>query len=83
MAVVDNTKFENFLNLCFHQSDVGVQAEWHYFATSHGKEPPDGIKVTIKREATRASLQHPYHDQILMPQRLFEFIRSNLHGVNA
>ena len=50
---------------------------------SHGKGPSDGIGGTIKREATKASLQRPYHDQILTPQKLFKFIRSNLHGINA
>jgi len=54
-----------------------------FFATSHGKGPSDGIGGTTKREATRASLQRSYHDQILTPNKLFEFIRSNLHGINA
>ena len=74
---------KNFINLCFHQKDFGVLAEWHFFATSHGKGPSDGIGGTIKREATKASLQRPYREQILTPLKLFEFIRSNLHGINA
>ena len=41
-----------------------VLAEWHVFATSHGKWLSDGIGGTI-------------------PNTLFEFIRSNMHGTNA
>ena len=28
---------KNFINLCLHEADVGVPAEWHFSATSHGK----------------------------------------------
>ena len=37
---------KNFLNLCYHEEDFGVKAEWHFFATSHGKSPCDGIAWT-------------------------------------
>ena len=74
---------KNFLNLCLHEDDFGVRAEWHFFATSHGKGPSDGIGGTIKREAARASLQRPSKDQILTPWQLFQFVQANLKGVNA
>jgi len=48
---------KNFLNLCHHKVDFGVDAEWHFFATSHGKGPCDGLGGTVKRLAARASLQ--------------------------
>ena len=63
---------KNFLNLCYHESGFGVQAEWHFYATSHGKEPCDGIGGTVKRLAARASLQRPYCSQIITPNLLFE-----------
>lgn len=34
---------KNFINLCYHRDDFHVSAEWHFFATSHGKRPCDGI----------------------------------------
>ena len=74
---------KNFLNLCLHEEDFGVPAEWHFFATSHGKGPSDGIGGTIKREATKASLQRPYQDQILSPLQLFTFVQSSLPGIKA
>ena len=54
-----------------------------FFATSHGKGPSDGIGGTIKWEAIRASLQRPYHDKLSIPNKLFEFIRLNLHSINS
>ena len=72
-----------FLNLCLHEEDFDIAAEWHFFATSHGKGPSDGIGGTIKREATKASLQRPYKDQILTALDLFHFVESSLNGINA
>ena len=48
--------------------------------TSHGKGPSE---VTIKREATRASLLRPYKDQILSPIALFEYVDASLEGITA
>ena len=32
-----------FLNLCHQKADFAVDAEWHFFATSHGKGPCDNL----------------------------------------
>ena len=58
---------KNFINLCYHLEDFGVPAEWHFFATSHGKGPCDGVGGTVKRQAAKASLQRVYTDQITTP----------------
>ncbi|KAJ8030181.1 hypothetical protein HOLleu_26513 [Holothuria leucospilota] len=50
---------------CKQWADCGLAAEWNSFATSHGKSVCDGIGGTVKRLVTKASLQHPYSDQIL------------------
>ena len=47
---------KNFLNLCLHEDDFGVFAEWHFSATAHGKGACDGVGGTVKRLAARASL---------------------------
>lgn len=68
----------NFSNLAHHFEDFGIQAEWHFFATSHGKSPCDGVGGTLKRLATQASLQKPISDQITSPQKLYQWaIREN------
>ena len=46
-----------FINLCHHELDYGIPAEWHFFATSHGKGPCDGVGGTLKRMVSRASLE--------------------------
>ena len=69
---------KNFLNLCHHLSDFGIPAEWHFFATSHGKGACDGLGGTVKRLAARASLQRPYEDQIVTPLQLYEWATVNI-----
>ena len=49
--------YKNLTNLIFHDRDFDLQAEWHFFATSHGKNACDGVGGTIKRLAARGSLQ--------------------------
>ena len=39
---------KNFLNLCNHKDDFGVEAEWHLSATSYGKGACDGLGGTVK-----------------------------------
>ena len=65
--------FKNFLNLCHHKNDFGLDANWSFFATSHGKSPCDGIGGTVKRQITRASLQRPSCDQIVSFEAVKEF----------
>lgn len=70
--------FKNFLNLCYHKEDFGMEADWTFFATSHGKSPCDGIGGTVKRLTARASLQRPLGDQILSTDAMFEFCKGQL-----
>ena len=48
---------KNFINLCHHEADFGVPAEWHFSATSHGKGACDGVGGTVKRLAARATIR--------------------------
>jgi hypothetical protein len=50
---------KNFINLCYHKDDLGMDAEWHFFAVSHGKGAYDGIRGTITRLEKKTSLQNP------------------------
>ena len=36
------------LNLCHHQQDFNMDAEWIFFATSHGKSPCNGVGAFVK-----------------------------------
>ena len=53
--------FKNFVNWCNHKADFGIDAGWHFFATSHGKGPCDGLGGTVKWLAAKANLQQPYN----------------------
>eukprot|EP00731_Ephydatia_muelleri_P028588 Em0020g232a len=48
---------KNFNNLCHRIDNL---AEWHFFATLHGKTAGDGAAGTFKRLAAKSSLQRPY-----------------------
>ena len=69
---------KNFINLCHHEAEFGVPAEWHFSATSHGKGACDGVGGTVKRLAARVSLQRPYDQQIMTPRQLFDWAAENV-----
>jgi len=71
---------KNFVNLCNHKADFGIEAEWHFSATSHGKGPSDGVGGTVKRLAARASLQRPYDHQLMTPFQLFQWAHESVPG---
>ena len=74
-------KFKNFINLCKHKEDFGLDALWSFFATSHGKSPCDGIGGTVKRKIARTSLQRPVSDQILTFKAVEQFCNESLQGI--
>lgn len=65
--------FKNFVNIYYHKEDFKIAAEWHYFATAHGKGPCDGIGGTLKRIASRVSLQRQIDNQITTALELYEW----------
>ncbi|CAH0552550.1 unnamed protein product [Brassicogethes aeneus] len=65
--------YKNFVNLYYHKEDFGINAEWHFFASYHGKGPCDGVGGTLKRGAARASLQLPFDKQISNPRELYQW----------
>ena len=73
---------KNFINLCHHAEDFNVLAEWHFFATSHGKTAADSVAGTLKRMAAKASLQRPNEDQILNAKKLYEFASNEIAGMS-
>lgn len=45
------------MNLCLHEKDFQLKAQWSFFETSHGKTECDGIGGTVIRLARKESLQ--------------------------
>lgn len=72
---------KNFSNLCHHVHDFGIEAEWHFYATAHGKGVCDGLGGTVKRLAGKASLQRPYEHQIMTPAQLFTWSEENIDSM--
>ena len=52
-----------------------------FSATSHGKSAGDGAGGTLKRLATKASLQHAYNDHILTAHQLYQFAVNSIKGM--
>ena len=73
--------YKNICNLLYHRDYFGLDAEWHFFATSHGKNACDGIGGTVKREASNASLRATTSGHILTPLQLFEWCSMHLTGL--
>ena len=53
------------LNLALSESDFGLKAEWHLFATCHVKSLCSGIGRTVKRLPARISL-HATEDNYIL-----------------
>lgn len=68
----------NFVNITHHKADFNIEIEWNFFATSHGKGPCDGVGGTLKRLATRASLQRTNADHILTAMDLYEWAKKSI-----
>ena len=64
-AVVNNIRIAKTINLCYHQQDFNMDAEWIFIATSHYKSPCDGVGGFVKQYVAKLSLQVPLHDKIL------------------
>lgn len=72
-----------FVNLMWHEEEFGLKAEWHFFATAHGKGACDGIGAILKRGARRASLQITSGEPILTPDALFQWAKRNLKQIDV
>lgn len=64
--------YKSVLNILNFKQDFGMEVEWIFFPTAHGKGPCDGIGATVKRGASLASLQSPLNP-ILTPQQLYDW----------
>lgn len=70
--------YKNILNLCYHNREFGLKADWHYFPTAHGKGACDGVGGSVKRSAAKASLRLPTDKQILTALSLYNWLKD--HG---
>ncbi|KAK3927342.1 ARL14 effector protein [Frankliniella fusca] len=71
---------KNVLNISYHVEDFGLEAEWHYFATSHGKGPCDGLGGTMKRQAYLASIRNHL---IRTPSEFYNWVEKNMEKIQV
>ena len=69
------------MNLCLHKQDFGLDGEWIFFATSHGKSPCDRIGGSVKCHAAKRSLQRPMNNQILDYQALLNVCEEEMSKI--
>ena len=48
--------YRNFVNLCIHKNDFGIDADCFFFTACHDKLLCDGIDGAVKRHAAKRSL---------------------------
>ncbi|CAI5775376.1 Hypothetical predicted protein [Podarcis lilfordi] len=71
----------SFLNLCHHQEDFQINAQWSFFATSLGNSECDDIGGTTKRLARKESLQIPLDKQSTIPKTFLDFCDKKMEKV--
>lgn len=62
----------NFLNLCLFKKDFGINAEWHFFTTSHSKSPCDALGGSFKRNARNHNMKY-VNDQKTNAKDLYDW----------
>ena len=75
--------YENFTNLLMHGKYFGMEAKYHFFATSHDKNLCDGVEGAINRFAAHASLLREVQNQVLNPYQIYNFVKSDIHNVTC
>lgn len=82
-AVAQYKNGKNFINLCHHEINFEISAEWNFFATPHGKSACDGVGGSMKGLAEKASLQKQHDNHVLTRQQLFKWTKENMAGIRT
>ena len=82
MGVQANIKTVNLFNLRHHKPDYNIDAKWVFLATSHGKQPCNGIGGTVKwLVSSNASVQCIHNSQILKSHDMFQYCKKKTFKV--
>ena len=72
----------NFLNLTFFFFDFGIEAEWHYFGSGHGRSSCDGVGGHTKNVMNKESLRRDERGkEINSPKVYYEVAKSKLPSI--
>ena len=64
--------------MIFQNNDFVFWAKRIFYATSHKKNANDGAGGTVKWLVGSANLMSPFSKQILAPEQLFDFTKSEI-----
>ena len=78
MVLLLTWEISNLKSLCCHKSDFDIYAKWHFLAIG----PCDGLSVTLKGLAAKASLHRPYNKQIRTARHLFFYTQENVSNIH-
>lgn len=68
-------------NVLRHRREYGIDAEWHFHATAHGKNRCDAIGGIVKSVAFRATIQKSTEQQMTNAKELYEFLAVRMKNV--
>lgn len=68
-------------NVLRHRKEYGIDAEWHFHATSHGKNKCDAIGGIVKSVAFRATKQQNTANQMTNSKELYDFLSVRMKSV--
>jgi len=68
-------------NVLRHRKEYGIDAEWHFQGTAHGKSICDAIGGITKSVAFRATHQKSAAQQMTNAKELFEFLSERMKNV--
>jgi hypothetical protein len=72
----------NFTYQTHHKEDLeNVEAEWRFFANSHGKRGANGVGGTVKRCASYAIFRVVEECPMKTRFEMFEWVKNNINGV--
>ena len=66
-----------------HKDDFGLEAEWHFNTTAHGRDEYDGVGGKFKYEAYKHSLQARPKDAILAFDKLVKWGQSHFTNIEV
>ena len=79
IVVLDKTEIlKRKKNLCHHEGDFSLQAEYFFFEASHGKSLCDVIGGAVKRLLINENLQKCFKNPRNFEERVFNFCRENI-----
>ena len=67
------------MNLAFHYQDFGIQTEWTFSSSGHGKSPCDGLGAVVKSSARKYLLKQGPEAAFTSAKDFYRFILEKMN----